>query len=108
MAATHPDLNLSVEEFYPFISDMSYLQLDATADLAALTANMPVWRDEDAPARAGDYTLPLVEIAALGMPVVNFGPYGAGAHQRGERLLMSYSFATLPQLLLETIERLGE
>lgn len=108
VAATHPDLNLSVEEFYPFISDMSYLQLDATADLAALTANMPVWRDEDAPARAGDYTLPLAEIAALGMPVVNFGPYGAGAHQRGERLLMSYSFATLPQLLLETIERLGE
>ena len=39
--------------------------------------------------RDGDYTLPLAEIAALGLPVVNFGPYGAGAHQHGERLLMS-------------------
>ncbi len=58
-------------------------------------------------ARDGDYTLPLAEIAALGLPVVNFGPYGAGAHQHGERLLMSYSFETLPRLLLETIERLG-
>ena len=107
VAAAHPNLNLSVEEFYPFISDMSYLQLDTTADLAALTANMPVWRADDTPARRGDYALPLAEIAALGMPVVNFGPYGAGAHQRGERLLMSYSFETLPQLLLETVERLG-
>lgn len=107
VARSHRELRLRVEEFYPFISDMSYLQLDATADLAALSANMPVWRPADAPAHAGDYTLPLAEIAALGLPVVNFGPYGAGAHQRGERLLMSYSFETLPQLLLETIERLG-
>ena len=107
VAADHPDLNLSVEEFYPFISDMSYLRLDATDGVAALTDNMPVWRTEGAPARSGDYTLPLTEIAALDLPVVNFGPYGAGAHQRGERLVMSYSFETLPRLLLETIERLG-
>jgi arginine utilization protein RocB len=107
VAGSHPELQLRVEEFYPFISDMSYLQLDATADIAALTANMPVWRGDGAPERTGDYTLPLGEIAALGLPVVNFGPYGAGAHQRGERLLMSYSFETLPRLLLETIERLG-
>ena len=107
VAAAHPDLNLSVEEFYPFISDMSYLRLDAGSDLTALTANAPVWRAEGAAPRVGDYTLPLAEIAALDLPVVNFGPYGAGAHQRGERLVMSYSFETLPRLLLETIERLG-
>jgi arginine utilization protein RocB len=108
VAAAHADLNLSVEEFYPFISDMSYLQLDGTANLEALTANLPIWRADGTAARDGAYTLPLVEIAALGLPVVNFGPYGAGAHQRGERLLMSYSFETLPQLLLETIQRLAE
>jgi arginine utilization protein RocB len=107
VASSHPDLQLSIEEFYPFISDMSYLLLDTTADLAALTDNMPVWRVDGTPSRDGDYTLPLAEIAALGLPVVNFGPYGAGAHQRGERLLMSYSFETLPRLLLETIQRLG-
>jgi arginine utilization protein RocB len=108
VASSHPDLQLSVEEFYPFISDMSYLQLDTAADLTALTANMPTWRADGASPRDGEYSLPLAEITALGLPVVNFGPYGAGAHQRGERLLMSYSFETLPQLLLETIERLGE
>ncbi len=107
VATAHPDLNLSVEEFYPFISDMSYLRLDATDGVAALTDNMPVWRAAGAAARNSDYTLPLTEIAALDLPVVNFGPYGAGAHQRGERLVMSYSFETLPRLLLETIERLG-
>jgi arginine utilization protein RocB len=107
VASSHPELQLSVEEFYPFISDMSYLQLDTTADLTTLTANMPVWRADDTPPRVGDYSLPLSEIAELGLPVVNFGPYGAGAHQRGERLLMSYSFETLPRLLLETIERLS-
>jgi arginine utilization protein RocB len=108
VASSHPELQLTVEEFYPFISDMSYLQLDTTADLTALTANMPVWRADGASSREGDYRLPLAEIVALGLPVVNLGPYGAGAHQRGERLLMSYSFDTLPRLLLETIERLTD
>lgn len=107
VAASHAELQLTVEEFYPFISDMSYLQLDRSANISALTANMPVWRAEGEAAHEGDYTLPLADIAALGLPIVNFGPYGAGAHQRGERLLMSYSFETLPRLLLETIERLG-
>jgi arginine utilization protein RocB len=108
VAKSHTDLRLSVEEFYPFISDMSYLQLDTTVDVTALTANMPVWRNDSAQPHSDDYTLPLADIAALGLPVVNVGPYGAGAHQRGERVLMSYSFETLPQLLLETIERLSD
>lgn len=108
VAKSHTDLRLSVEEFYPFISDMSYLQLDTTVDVTALTANMPVWRNDSAQSHSDDYTLPLADIAALGLPVVNVGPYGAGAHQRGERVLMSYSFETLPQLLLETIERLSD
>jgi arginine utilization protein RocB len=107
MAAAHPEHQLVVREFYPYISDMSYLRLDAGTALGALTENMPMWRAEGAPAQPGTYTLPLAEIARLGMPVVNLGPYGAGAHQRGERLLMSYSFGTLPHLLTETIERLG-
>lgn len=107
VAAAHPELNLVVREFYPFISDMSYLRLDAGEDLAALTENMPVWRASGAEGRPGAYGLPLDAIRQLDLPAVNLGPYGAGAHQRGERLLMSYSFGTLPQLIYETIERLG-
>jgi arginine utilization protein RocB len=107
VAAAHPDLCLRVEEFYPFLSDMSYLRLDPSVDLAALTANMPLWQPAEAPARPGAYRLPLEAIRALDAPFVNIGPYGRGAHQRGERVLMSYSFATLPQLICEILEGLA-
>jgi arginine utilization protein RocB len=69
---------------------------------------MPLWRAPESPATPGCYTLPLEALHAVGMPVVNFGPYGAGAHRAGERLLMSYSFGVLPQLLWEVIARAGE
>ena len=43
----------------------------------------------------------------LNLPVVNLDPYGKGAHQPGERVLMSYAFGALPQLLDEVIEHLA-
>jgi arginine utilization protein RocB len=106
VAADHPELQLQTVEFYPYISDMSYLRLDPGVDLSALKANMPLWSDAFPPA-SGAYSLPLEEIARLGLPMINLGPYGWGAHQRGERLLQSYSFSVLPQLIVEVIERLG-
>jgi arginine utilization protein RocB len=108
LAQGHPELNLSVQEYYPYLSDMSYMRLDPGLDTSALVDNMPVWRQPDAPPRPGSYSLPLDEVRALGMPVVNLGPYGAGAHQRGERALITYSFGILPWLVYETIERLVE
>jgi arginine utilization protein RocB len=110
VADAHPELHLTLEEFFPFLSDMSYLRLDPGADgaLAALTANMPVWRDAGAPPRPGSYSVPFDAIAALDLPVVDLGPFGAGAHQPGERALVSYSFGILPQLVYETIQRLSE
>ena len=107
VAQAHSELSLVVREFYPYISDMSYLRLDPGLDFTALTANLPTWRDPVYPTRPGAYTLPLGEIARLDLPIVNFGPYGAGVHERGERVLMSYSFGILPQLIHEVIERLG-
>lgn len=108
LAESHRELNLAVREFYPFISDMSFLRLDRGADLAPLTANLPVWIDPGTPTPPGGYSLPLDQVRDLGMPVVNLGPYGKAAHQRGERVLMSYSFGVLPQLIYETLERLGQ
>ncbi|HEV7129700.1 MAG TPA: M20/M25/M40 family metallo-hydrolase, partial [Ktedonobacterales bacterium] len=106
--AVHPELDLIERAYYPYISDMSYLRLDAGVDTAALTANMPVWTEPAAAPRPGAYSLPLEEMRALDLPVVNLGPYGRGAHQRGEAVLMSYSFGVLPQLLWEVIEELEE
>ena len=113
LATAHPELHLSVEEYFPFLSDMSYLRLEPGVNVAALTANMPVWHDldateaTDAPVPPGAYGLPLDGIRALDLPVVNLGVYGLGAHQRGERVLMSYSFDVLPRLIVETLERLA-
>ncbi|MGH2486697.1 MAG: hypothetical protein ACRDHE_11850, partial [Ktedonobacterales bacterium] len=106
LAAAHPELALEIEEYYPYLSDMSYLRLDEGIQTAALASNMPVWADPSDASRAGGYSLPLAEIKALNVPVVNLGPYGGGAHQRGERLLMPYSFDVLPRLIYETIARL--
>ena len=85
---------------------MSYLRLDPQVDAAALRANLPNWRD-DASATPGAYSLPLEAMRALDMPVINIGPYGRSLHQRGERVLMSFSFATAPAIIDETITRLA-
>ncbi|HEU5369380.1 MAG TPA: M20/M25/M40 family metallo-hydrolase [Ktedonobacterales bacterium] len=107
VAAAHPEQRLQVAEFYPYLSDMSYLRLEADVDLAGLTANMPLWQENEKPRHPGGYHLPLEAMRALDLPFVNLGPYGRAVHQRGERALMSYSFGVLPQLISETIERLA-
>jgi arginine utilization protein RocB len=107
VVAAHPEQHLLIREFYPYLSDMSYLRLDPDIDVSALTVNMPLWRNfqERMP---GAYSLPLETIRQLNIPVVNWGIYGQGAHQRHESVLMSYSFGILPQLLYETIEKLAQ
>jgi len=106
--AAHPEVPLVLQEYYPYLSDLSYLKLDASSSLTALKANMPLWKEPIAEARqTGSYYLPLEAIAELNIPVVNFGPYGQGAHQRDEGVLMSYSFEILPRLISETIEQLA-
>ena len=103
VAAAHTEERLRVEEFYPYLSDMSYLRLEPEADLSGLIANMTLWQEADQPRRPGAYHLPLHAIRALDLPFVNLGPYGRAVHQRGERVLMSYSFGLLPQLICEII-----
>jgi arginine utilization protein RocB len=102
----HPEIPLVEREYFPFLSDMSYLRLDPGIETSTLIRNMPVWQSGDE-ATPGAYSLPLEEIRRLDLPVVNLGPYGRGAHQRGERALMSYSFGILPQLVYETVSELA-
>ena len=102
----HPEIPLVQQEYFPYLSDLSYLRLDADVDPSVLKANMPIWKEPTAQETRG-YYLPLETIEKLNIPVVNFGVYGQGAHQRNEAVLMSYSFGTLPELICETIERLA-
>jgi arginine utilization protein RocB len=105
--STHPEQQLIQREYFPLLSDMSYMQLADDADLTALTANMPVWEDAATASRPGSYSLPLEAMQKLGAPVFNWGVHGRGAHQRDESVQMSYSFEALPQLLYETIEQIA-
>lgn len=104
---SHQELPLVEGEFFPLMSDLSYLRLDSGVDVTALQCNMPVWQDAAEPANPAGYSLPFHRMRDLDLPVVNIGPYGRAAHQRGERVLMPYSFGVVPQLIYETIERLG-
>jgi arginine utilization protein RocB len=107
VARSRPELHLVCRDYFPFLSDMSYLRLDPEIDTDALIQNMPIWEEPGGLRRPGAYSLPLEAIAKLNAPVINLGPYGRGAHQRGERTLMSYSFGILPQLIYETIGELA-
>ncbi len=104
---THPEVQLEQRPYFPYLSDMSYLRLDPGVDLTVLISNMPVWSTSTIDAQPGSYSLPLEAIRQLALPVINWGPFGRGAHRRDEGVLMSYTFGVLPQLLYEMIERLG-
>ena len=102
----HPEIPLVRQDYFPYLSDLSYLRGDADVDTHILKANMPIWKEPTVQGTRG-YYLPLEAIEKLNIPVVNFGVYGRGAHQRNEGVLMSYSFGTLPELIYETIEQLA-
>jgi arginine utilization protein RocB len=108
--AARPNDGLVEEEYFPLLSDMSYLRLDPAVDPNAIRAQTPTWREEsaDGALEPGAYGLPLEAMRALDMPVINIGPYGRDAHQRGERVLTSFSFETAPQVIADVIARLAE
>ncbi|WP_165423858.1 M20/M25/M40 family metallo-hydrolase [Ktedonosporobacter rubrisoli] len=108
VVAAHPEIPLEILPYYPYLSDMSYLRLDPGINLSAFTQNMPIWQESGTQAQIGAYKLPLAEIQKLALPVINWGPYGYAFHQRDERVLKSYSFETLPQLIYETIMYLAQ
>ncbi|HEX9036441.1 MAG TPA: M20/M25/M40 family metallo-hydrolase [Ktedonobacterales bacterium] len=108
--AARPHDSLVEEEYFPLLSDMSYLRLDPAVDPTAIREQTPTWRDQpaDGALPSGAYGLPLEAMRALDMPVIDIGPYGRDAHQRGERALASFSFEIAPQVIAEVIAQLAE
>ncbi len=90
---TGRSVEITVEDFYPYISDMSYLRIEPEIreSLDGLTSEMPAW--------GRGYHLDFETIARVDLPVINAGPYGFGAHQAEERAEKSYTFGVLPGLL---------
>ena len=109
MISQHAHEGVVLREFFPLLSDLSYMRLDPTMQTDALRHNMPLWRDVPDDTPYASYHLPFATIQAAQIEgVVNIGVFGQCGHQRGERVQMPYSFQTVPQMVYETILTLAE
>lgn len=90
---------VSLQGFYPYISDLSFVCLDdgIQENIDELMDNMPTFNR--------GYRLDFEAIRALNLPVLNFGSWGKDAHGLYERVHMPYSFQTVPQLIYKAIKR---
>jgi arginine utilization protein RocB len=88
-------VQMSMEPFFPGLSDMSYLGLPDNINIGNLKANFPLWGDK--------YTIPLDSIAGLNIPFMNIGPLGKDAHKYTERICVSYSFDIAAKLVFEAV-----
>jgi arginine utilization protein RocB len=95
--------NLDIKPLHYFsgLSDLSFIGLQETKEqLQSLLSNMPLFER--------GYELPLNDLAALNVPVLNVGPFGRDAHQWTERLHVPISFEVFPDLIYFTIKKLFE
>ncbi|MFC0524596.1 M20/M25/M40 family metallo-hydrolase [Pontibacillus salicampi] len=91
--------SFAVKNFFPYLSDSSYLSLhDTDEDLHILQENFPEWDDI--------YPVPVKSIRELDIPSVNIGVYGKDAHQWTERLYKPYSFGVLPYVLRDMTQEM--
>ena len=96
VAATSCDYKLVWKKFFPYISDLSYAAAPSDPKIIdALRDNMPGF--------GAVYDLPLSDMQALNLPVLDIGTFGKDAHKFTERLEKKYSFTVTPELVYRTI-----
>ena len=91
---------ISMQNYYPYISDMSYLKLEQEIkrNLDGLSSEIPVW--------GITYSLDLEKINKLNLSVVNIGPHGFDAHKSSERVDRYYSFTIFPEILRRVVKEM--
>ena len=87
---------LKLQQFFPSLTDSSYLKIDDGAESIALL-------QECFPGYQKLYPVPLATAKALNIPAVNYGVWGKDCHKWTERIYMPYSFGKLPAFILKTI-----
>ncbi|QDP40535.1 M20/M25/M40 family metallo-hydrolase [Radiobacillus deserti] len=93
------DVELEAVEFFPGLSDLSFIGPSSTAQsLDPLMKDLPI--------QGKGYELPVEIMKEISMPILNVGPLGKDPHQWTERLELTYSFEKLPFLLKKTIASL--
>ncbi|HEX3027583.1 MAG TPA: peptidase M20, partial [Clostridia bacterium] len=89
--------NYRVMQFFPSLSDSSYLKIDDDAQsLETLMRNFPAY--------SRIYPLPFDRIRLLNLAGLNYGCFGKDAHKWTERVYLPYSFEIFPKLILKTVE----
>lgn len=89
--------HVKLQQFFPSLTDSSYLKIDDDAQsIAMLKACFPGYDKL--------YPVPLETAKELNIPAVNYGVWGKDCHKWTERIYMPYSFGKLPKFILRTIE----
>jgi len=95
----HYKKSIVIRNFFPYISDMSFIALSDNAEsINAVAKNNPSWGTK--------HYVEYQDILDLNVPVVNIGPYGVDAHKRFERMEMAYSLEIVPNLTNLVIQKL--
>ena len=87
---------MKLQQFFPSLTDSSYLKIDDDDDSVAMLKNC-------FPGYEKLYPVPLETAKALNIPAVNYGVWGKDCHKWTERIYMPYSFGKLPDFIAKTI-----
>lgn len=94
-------MKMTEVELFAGLCDLSYVGgRISDVDARSYEENLPGWGIV--------YGMPLDAMKELGMPVMNIGPSGEGAHKKDEYLNLRYSLDILPRILRSTIRRLSD
>lgn len=93
------NVDIKQAKYFQGLCDLSYFALEDAEDvLKYLSPNMPTL--------GKTYTLPLEAIEKINVPVINYGPHGRDPHKYTERILVDYSFGTVPTVLKRLISNI--
>lgn len=92
----HYGHDIVVRNFFPYISDMSFVALsDDEEGIQAVCNNNPGWGTK--------HYVEYRDIRDINVPVINIGPYGYDAHKKYERMEMAFSLDMVPNLTNQVI-----
>lgn len=89
---------LKQRQFYPYISDMSFVCMPGDGKITPLLENCPL---------PGSLELPIPE-HRLRMPVINLGPWGKDAHRVAERVHIPFMIDQLPRACLSLLTKISD
>ncbi|MED2255805.1 M20/M25/M40 family metallo-hydrolase [Brevibacillus parabrevis] len=101
VATVQPDYEhpIVTRNFFPYVCDMSCVALsDDEEGILAIEENNPSWGSK--------HYVNYQDIRDINVPCINIGPYGYDAHNRFERMEITYSTEVVPSVTNEIIKRL--